>query len=234
MNFRGPWSSATNYSVNDAVTYSGSTYLALAAGTNSEPDTQTQSWTLIAAAGGAGPTGAAGASATLTIGSVTTLAAGSSATVTNTGNAQTAVLNFGIPQGAQGATGTGGSSGSSGVTSNSFAAMYHAVSFSTQYYALNAPTASATETAAILVWVPLGCTATQLSAYSQQSNTITVTLRSGTPGSMANTALTCAPATNNSCTSTGSVAVAAGNFLDLEITGASGTSSGVWTAVQCQ
>jgi hypothetical protein len=233
INFRSAWNATNVYAVNDAVTYSGSTYLALSASTNLEPDLYAQSWILIAAVGGAGPTGAAGTAATVSVGTVTTLAAGSSATVTNTGTTQSAILNFGIPQGAQGAAGTGGSGGST-ASNSSFAAVYHAVSFATQYYSPNAPTASASETAAILAWVPNACTATQLSVFSQQSNAIVATVRNGTPGSMANTALTCSPATNGSCTSTGSVSIAAGSFLDIEITGASGTSAGVWTAIQCQ
>jgi hypothetical protein len=86
----------------------------------------------------------------------------------------------------------------------------------------------------VLAWVPLGCTATQLSVYSQQSNTIKVTLRVGLPGAMADSALECSPATNGSCTATGSVAIAAGDFIDYEIDSASGTPAAVWTALQCQ
>jgi hypothetical protein len=32
----------------------------------------------------------------------------------------------------------------------------------------------------------------------------------------------------------GSVAIAAGSFIDFEFAGASGTVAGVWTALQCQ
>jgi len=232
MNFRSAWTSATNYAVNDAVTFANSTYIALAANSNAEPDTHPQSWEILAEAGGAGPTGAAGTAATVAVGTVTTLAAGSQATVTNSGTSSAAVLNFGIPQGAAGATGSGGGTGS--TSSGTFAAMYHPVSFNTLYYAVNSPNASLTETASVLAWVPLGCTATQLSVYSQQSANITVTLRVGMPSSMANTALSCQPSTNGSCTSTGSVTVSAGQFVDLTITSASGTSAGVWTSLQCQ
>jgi hypothetical protein len=232
MNFRSAWTSATNYAVNDAVTFANSTYIALAANSNAEPDTHPQSWEILAEAGGAGPTGAAGTAATVAVGTVTTLAAGSQATVTNSGSSSAAVLNFGIPQGAVGATGSGGGTGS--TSSGTFAAMYHPVSFSTTYYAVNSPNASLAEGASVLAWVPLGCTATQLSVYSQQSANITVTLRAGTPSSMANTALSCSVSTNMSCTSTGSVTVTAGQFVDFTITSASGTPAGVWTALQCQ
>ena len=229
INFRGAWNSATNYAVNDGVTFAGTTYLALVAGGNLEPDLNAQSWAILAQAGAAGPTGAQGAAATVAVGTVTTLAAGATATVTNSGTTAAAVLNFGIPQGAAG-TGT-----PSSTSSGNFAAMYHPVSFNTTYYAVNSPNASTAEiTGSVLAWVPLGCTATRLDVYSQQAGAIKVTLRAGLAGSMADTALVCSPATNGSCTTTGSVAIAAGEFVDLRIDLASGTTAGVWTALQCQ
>lgn len=54
------------------------------------------------AVGAQGPQGNTGAAATVQVGAVTTLAPGASATVTNRGTAAAAVLDFGIPQGAQG------------------------------------------------------------------------------------------------------------------------------------
>jgi len=181
----------------------------------------------------AGPSGAAGTAATMTFGSVTTGTAGTQATVTNAGTANAAVLNFTIPQGAAGQNGSGGSGGG-GVTSGiPFASTYHAVSFNFVYYSVNSATSSATETAPVQTWVPAGCTATELTVFSQQANTITVTLRAGAPGSLANTALSCSVAEGSSCTATGSVAVAAGSFLDLIVSGSNGTAAGVWTAVAC-
>jgi len=232
MNFRGAWAPATNYAVNDAVTFSGSTYLAQTMGTNLEPDSHPQAWTVIAQAGGAGPTGAAGTAATVAIGTITTLAAGASATVTNTGTAQAAVLNFGVPQGAAGAAGSGGGGGAAS-SNNAYAGMYHLVSFSTLYYAVNSPNADEFEKADVLAWVPLGCTATRMDVYSQQSGNLKVTLRTGTPGAMADTALVCSPATGSSCSVTGSVLVSAGNFIDFRFDGPSGTPAGVWTSLQC-
>jgi len=237
INFRSAWSAQTNYAVNDAVTYSGATYLALAANSHAEPDESPQAWTVLAAAGSAGPTGASGAAATVSVGTVTTLAPGASATVTNSGTAQAAVLNFGIPQGATGAAGSSGTSGSAG--SGSFAAVFHAVSYNSTYYAVNSPNSSTNETgttatSGVLAWVPLGCTATQLNVYSQQSNTIKVTLRTGAPGTMVPSTLVCSVAPGSSCTATGSVIIAAGQFIDYEMDGASGTLAGVWTALQCQ
>jgi len=193
-------------------------------------------WTVVAQAGGLGPTGANGAAATVQVGTVMTLAAGAAATVMNAGTANAAVLNFGIPQGATGAAGSGGGTS---VGSGSFAAIVHSVSYNATYYAVNSTNANTVETGttatgAVLAWVPLGCTATQLNVYSQQSNTVTVTLRTGVPGSMQSSALSCAAATNGSCTATGSVVVAPGQFVDYTITGPSGTAAGVWTALQCQ
>jgi len=230
INFRGAWLQVASYAVNDAVTFSGSLYLAQAAGSNLEPDLYPQYWAVVAQAGGAGPTGAAGAAASVSVGTVTTLAANASATVTNVGTAPAVVLNFGIPQGAAGAAGTGGSGT---VSSNAYAAMYHAVSFSTNYYAVNTPNASASEGASVLAWVPLGCTATRLDVYSQQSGSVKVTLRSGTPTSMADTALSCTPSTTGSCPATGSVSIPAGSFIDYRFDNASGTVAGVWTSLEC-
>lgn len=211
--------------------------MVLVQNTNAEPDVSPSDWTVVAQAGGIGSTGAAGAAATVSVGTVTTLAAGMPATVTNTGTASAAVLNFGIPQGATGAAGSGGSG--TGAASGNFAAMFHAVSFNATFYAVNSTNASTVETgttatAGVLAWVPLGCTATQLNVYSQQGNTIAVTLRVGSPGAMVNSALTCSVATNASCTATGSVIVGPGQFVDYVISGASGNAAGVWTALQCQ
>ena len=232
MNFRGGWNPTVEYALRDAVMFGGSTYLAQSAGSNAEPDLYPSSWAVLAQAGGTGATGAQGLAAAVSVGSVTTLAAGSQATVTNSGTAQAAVLNFGVPQGAAGPAGSGSGSGMSSAT---FAAMYHAVSFNTLFYAVNSPTASASESGgSVLAWVPQGCTATELDVYSQQSATITVTLRAGLPGGMSNTALACSVSTNSSCTSTGAVTIPAGEFIDLEISSASGTAAGVWTSLKCQ
>lgn len=64
--------------------------------------------------GATGATGAGGEAATVEVGTVTTLPAGSSATVTNAGDENAAVFNFGIPRGATGATGPKGDTGATG------------------------------------------------------------------------------------------------------------------------
>lgn len=229
MNFRGVWGSGSNYQSNDAVTFAGSTYLAQASSFGLEPDLYPAAWAVLAQKGSAGPTGPSGAAATLSVGTVTTGAAGSQATVTNSGTASAAVLNFTIPQGAAGTNGTGGGGGA-GVLSSS---MYHSVSFSNHFYSVNNTNANVSEDVSVLSWIPAGCTATSLNVYSQQSNAITVVLRDGTPGNMADTALTCTAASGGTCSGTGSVAVPAGDFVDLGVSGASGTLGAVWIALGC-
>jgi hypothetical protein len=231
MNFRGEWSPSIFYATNDAVSFDGSTFLALAAGSNQQPDLNPQAWTVIAQAGSQGPTGPAGDPATISIGTISTLPAGSAATVTATGTPQNAILNFGIPQGATGPPGTG--SGTS-TTSGSFAAMYHPTSFNNTYYALNSPNAATTESDAVLAWIPQACTATELDVKSNQSGAVTITLRLGASvTTMQDTALSCTPSSTGSCPALGSVAIPAGSFVDLRIDHSSGTLAGVWTSLTC-
>jgi hypothetical protein len=111
--------------------------------------------------------------------------------------------------------------------------MYHAVSYAAVYYALNNTNQSATESAAVLTWAPVSCTATSLTVFSQQAATITVTLRTGSASSLTDSTLSCSVATNQSCTATGSVFVAAGSFADLMITRPDSNPSGVWTVLTC-
>ncbi len=231
MSYRGAWSLGVSFQANDAVLFGGSTYLAQGSNAGMEPDQYPTVWAVLAQQGSAGPTGPAGVAATMSVGSVTTGAAGTMATVTNSGTAAAAVLNFTLPQGAAGANGTGGGSGAaSGALSGS---MYHAVSFHSLYYSVSNTNATGSEDVSVLTWVPAGCTATTLSVYSQQAQSIIVTLREGTPGSMADTALSCQAVSGGSCSATGSVAVAAGSFVDFEVSGANGTAAAVWMALAC-
>lgn len=68
----------------------------------------------VSVSGGVGPTGTAGAAASVTVGTVTTGAPGSSASVVNAGTSSAAVLNFTIPAGATGAVGATGPQGERG------------------------------------------------------------------------------------------------------------------------
>jgi hypothetical protein len=232
VNYRGAWVLGGTYQVRDAVLYGGTTYLAIALSSGAEPDLSPTAWAVLAqagAAGSAGPTGPGGAAASVSVGTVTTTAAGTQASVTNSGTASAAILNFTIPQGAA-VTGGGGGGGSGGV---GFASVYHDVSFSNIFYSVNSASVGVTETGPVLTWIPSGCTATNLSVFSQQSNTITVTLRQGTPGHMADTTMACSAASGSACSVTESVVVPEGNFVDLNVTGASGTGADVCMSLTC-
>ncbi|WP_263383896.1 DNRLRE domain-containing protein [Granulicella arctica] len=229
--FRGPWGSGVPYALSDAVSFAGSTYLAQAANSALEPDTNPAIWSVMASIGATGPTGPSGPSgqaATITVGSVATGLAGSPASVTNSGSSAAAVLNFIIPQGAAGSSG-GGSSGS-GISA---ASVYHPISNSFLFYSVTTANSGITDTAPVLTWVPNGCTATSLMVYSEQGNQITVRLRQGSPTALNDTALTCTASANIPCTATGSVPVPPGSFIDLSVLGANGTASPVWTALVC-
>ena len=234
LNFRGVWISNTNYQVNDGVSYGGSSWIAIASSTGVAPDASSSAWSLLASAGSTGPSGPTGSAATIAIGRVTTGAPGTAATVTNSGSGSAAVLDFAIPAGANGTSASGGSGASASTSGIPFASVIHSVNFSSLFYSVNGANAAAGETTTILTWVPNGCNATSLAVYSTQSATLTVTLRTGTPGAMSSSALSCSVSANSNCSVTGSVAVPAGTFVDLNITGASGNLSPVWTALACQ
>lgn len=56
----GPWSAGRGYVVDEAVSYNGSSYVAVLAGTNRPPDTSPTYWQLLASKGDIGPQGPAG------------------------------------------------------------------------------------------------------------------------------------------------------------------------------
>jgi carbohydrate binding protein with CBM5/12 domain len=93
--WQGTWSSATAYTANQVVSYLGSSYLCLVGNTNVAPPTSGTDWALIAQAGTAG---AAGAAASVSIGSTYQGPPLSYPSVTNSGSSSAAVLNFTIPQ----------------------------------------------------------------------------------------------------------------------------------------
>ncbi len=57
--WRGAWKNTTSYAINDAVQYQGSAYVAIAANQNTPPP-DPLTWSLLAAQGATGPTGAQG------------------------------------------------------------------------------------------------------------------------------------------------------------------------------
>lgn len=58
--WRGPWDGTTSYSVTDAVSHNGSSYIATAASLGVPPDSSSTSWNLLASAGATGPQGPKG------------------------------------------------------------------------------------------------------------------------------------------------------------------------------
>lgn len=95
---RGAYSSGSSYEKLDIVLYGGASWICLqdVQGVTPTPGVY---WMQLTSKG---DTGATGQAATVAVGSVTTLSPGSNATVTNSGTQNNAVLNFGIPQGANG------------------------------------------------------------------------------------------------------------------------------------
>jgi len=116
VSFKNAWNIGTSYSIGDAVSENGSSYIALKANTGVDPATDVAgtgtNWAVLAAIGNTG------SAATIAVGTVTTGAPGSSATVTNAGSSGAATFNFTIPQGATGATGPAGPTGPKGDTGN--------------------------------------------------------------------------------------------------------------------
>jgi hypothetical protein len=60
ITWRGPWVAATNYALNDAVSFGGSSYIAIGASTGAQPDVSPGSWSLLAQVGATGPAGPQG------------------------------------------------------------------------------------------------------------------------------------------------------------------------------
>ena len=234
INFRGAWVAGTGYAVNDAVTFNGATYLAQVSNSSSEPDLFPQVWAVLAAAGVSWALGRGGSCRDDCDRHGDDGGRGDAGFGDEFGHGECDGFELHDSAGAAGAAGSGGSGGG-GVSGIPFASLYHAVSFNNMYYSVNNTNASSvsSEGASVLTWVPVGCTATELTVFSQQANTITVTLRAGTPGNMADTALACSVASGGSCTATGDFAVAAGNFVDLSVSGPDGTDSAVWKSVAC-
>jgi hypothetical protein len=73
-----------------------------------------------------------------------------------------------------------------------------------------------------------------LQVFSRQAATITVTLRVGMLGAMADSGLSCQVVADGSCTVIGTVSVPVGGFVDLSVAHADSVAQGVWTAVSCQ
>jgi hypothetical protein len=111
VSFKGSWSNTTVYNVGAAVSFNGSSYIALTNNFNVAPGSDPTTWALLAQAGTNGTNGTA---ATVSVGTTATGAPGTAASVINSGTSSAAVLNFTIPQGPQGVQGIQGVPGAPG------------------------------------------------------------------------------------------------------------------------
>ena len=236
LTFRGAWTAGPSYTVNDAVQYSGSTYLAVAASAGVPPVGASGSgsaWALLAAAGqpgpagstgAAGPTGATGSSgmaATVSVGSVSS---GPTPSVTNSGSATAAVLNFVLPGGSGGGTGT------------ALFSSIHTVQASgqgTAYYGLLTDVRSTNEAFAVLSYLPATCHLNTIDIYNSGPAAATVEIRTGTPGNLA-TSSTCSVAANGLTACNGPGLLGANSFLDMRISSGVNFTTSFWTNLQCQ
>jgi len=107
MTFQNAWLVSTAYAINDVVTYSGETWIAILANTGFTPDTNPTKWAKVAAKGDTGLTGATGA----------TGVAGPQGPTGATGpTGTTGTTGAQGPQGVQGPTGLTGATGDTGPT----------------------------------------------------------------------------------------------------------------------
>ena len=164
ITWQGEWSSATTYTQNQAVQYSGTAYVCLQGNSNVIPSSNTSVWSVMVLKGDTGATGAVGSAGTVTIGTTTTGSAGGNASVTNSGTSSEAVLNFTLPKGASGTTGAQGAKGNTGETGAAGDNATIAIgSVTTLPEDSNATVANAgTDTAAVLNFgLPMGQTGAQ-------------------------------------------------------------------------
>jgi hypothetical protein len=110
FNWTGPWSAATSYEPNDAVSDNGSSYVCLTANSNDEPPSA--NWDLLAQEGAAGPQGDTGPTGATGL-TGETGAAGPQGATGLTG--ATGAVGPQGPTGPQGATGVQGPQGDTGV-----------------------------------------------------------------------------------------------------------------------
>jgi hypothetical protein len=106
VNFQGPWSSVTPYTIGNAVSFNGSSYIALTPNQNTTPGTNGAVWALLALEGATGPTGAAGPTGAQGVQGIQGIQ-GPTGPIGATGAQGT--------QGLQGATGAVGATGATGA-----------------------------------------------------------------------------------------------------------------------
>jgi len=201
VTFQGVWSNATTYAIGDAVFYSGSSYISIAASNlGFQPDISNVKWSLLAQAGTAGATGVAGA----------------------TGPAGPTGL-----AGSTGATGATGANGS-GITSVTFTSTFVNPTVNTTLFQSPASTVGlligqtsiSGAATSNFVTMPIACTMSALNVgannyFAPGADTETIIVyKNSVP-----TAMTCSVATNgngSSCAdTTNTFAVVAGDTISL-------------------
>lgn len=243
--FLGAWSSATQYAATSVVTWNGSAYVAIASSTGVHPTGDAGSasaWATLASKGDAGATGPSGTTPTFAISGVHTGAAGSAAAVTNVGSSTNIQLDFTIPQGATGATGPAGPAGSGGSSTGSLFTSTHTVAAgAAQFHSPIADKVGSTETGAVLAFLPSTCNLSSVQVYNfapaltgGQPTNASLTIRTGTPGSMAaNPSSACTAAPNVVTTCTGPGSLSAGSFVSFSISSISTVTTFVYTQFSC-
>lgn len=235
--WRGAWSNTAPYAVNDAVSYSGSAYVAIAGNQATAPTGSAYSstaWSLLASAGSTGPQGV---TPTFAIGSVTTGAAGSQAAVMLTSSGTTNTLNFSLPRGDTGAAGSNGAGGGTGTAGVTFTTVHTlaSVDYGTQFYSAVTDKALPGEGPALLAQMPANCSVSSVTVYNAGQRNATLALHAfTTPGGAITTNISCPTATPGASTCTVSPAAElGGKFIDLAITSTSSTTTYLYTLFTC-
>ena len=242
LNFRGAWSAGNAYSATDAVSYAGSSYVALASSTGVAPvgaGGSAAAWSLLAQQGLNGNTGeigvqgATGTTPTIAVHSTTMGAAGTSATVTNVGTSTALQLDFVIPRGATGAAGSG-----TGSTSAVFTTV-HTVAASNagaQIYSSLVDGHAASDAFNVLAYLPAACNLNAVLVYNTSASDATFSIDTGTPGAMTNvsaTACTAKAGLATNCAGPGALS-ATTNFVAFRITGGAASTSYLYTQFACE
>ncbi len=206
LTFQGTWSSSTNYSLRDLVYYAGSSYVAIQAGINQQPDTQTGYWALLAKQGSAGATGATGV-------------AGPTGATGATGLT-----------GATGATGATGPAGPPTLVFSSIATvnfLTSAVGYLTTGGFLASLLGTEADTQSL---VGVGCTASTLTVSTDQAASLTIQLRKN-----ATTVGSCNLSGTTSCSASGlGISLSAADLVNYRVAGTTLGSTRVRVATVCQ
>ncbi len=246
MTFLGGWNTSTSYQPTNVVTYNGSAYFALVASTGIHPvgdGTSASAWAVLAAKGDAGVNGTA---PSISVSATHTGAAGTAAIVTNVStNPSSILLDFTIPKGDTGATGPAGPTGPAGSSGSGGGSLYttvHTVAAgAAQYYSPLVDTKSTLENGAILAWLPSTCNLASVQAYyfapamtGGQTTNASITIRTGTPGSMsASSAGACTVAPNTTTTCTGPGSLSSGSFISFSISTIATVNTYLYTQFSC-